>query len=446
MNENSEKNTPNILLKKLPDTIGLDKVRVLADLTVAFREISPERVIEFGKQGLEVLKDTEDIKLEIFLLQEICWACNCIGEYQISLDYGFKALELADDTANDHDEPGTLNKIGAAYYGMAKYDKAIEYFIKSLRIHENIGNEQSIAELNSNIGTICYKLGDNTKAQDYYNRAIRIFEEIDNRDHLDNVYNNAAIIYREQGEYEEALKYHKKALKIREQFGKKWRIPHSLNNIGAVLMDMKNYNSAQEYFFRSLEIAEEIGNRHIIATILISLGEIYALLNHFEEAQKYLMRGLVIADEINEPDHKMECLEVMSTILERKGDFRKALEYHKKYKELYDIIFTEDSSEKYNELQVKYETEKKEKENEIYRLRNIELVNANDELTQALSEVRKLSGLLPICASCKRIRDDSGYWEQIEGYISERSDAQFSHGLCPECLKKLYPEYTDSHD
>jgi hypothetical protein len=142
----------------------------------------------------------------------------------------------------------------------------------------------------------------------------------------------------------------------------------------------------------------------------------------------------------------MECLEVMSTILERKGDYRKALEYHKKYKELYDIIFTEDSSEKYNELQVKYETEKKEKENEIYRLRNIELVNANDELTQALSEVRKLSGLLPICASCKRIRDDSGYWEQIEGYISERSDAQFSHGLCPECLKKLYPEYTDSHD
>lgn len=72
-------------------------------------------------------------------------------------------------------------------------------------------------------------------------------------------------------------------------------------------------------------------------------------------------------------------------------------------------------------------------------MKNIELAEANDELTKALAEVRTLSGLLPICASCKKIRDDSGYWEQIEEYITERSDAQFSHGICPECMKKLYP-------
>jgi PAS domain S-box-containing protein len=63
-----------------------------------------------------------------------------------------------------------------------------------------------------------------------------------------------------------------------------------------------------------------------------------------------------------------------------------------------------------------------------------------EELKMALSEVKKLSGLLPICASCKKIRDDKGYWNQIETYISARSEAQFSHGLCPECTHKLYPE------
>jgi two-component system, OmpR family, response regulator VanR len=62
------------------------------------------------------------------------------------------------------------------------------------------------------------------------------------------------------------------------------------------------------------------------------------------------------------------------------------------------------------------------------------------ELQQALAEVKKLSGLLPICASCKRIRDDQGYWQQIEGYISEHSEADFSHGICPKCAKELYPE------
>ena len=62
------------------------------------------------------------------------------------------------------------------------------------------------------------------------------------------------------------------------------------------------------------------------------------------------------------------------------------------------------------------------------------------QLRQALGDVKKLSGLLPICASCKRIRDDKGYWQQIEGYIRDHSEADFSHGICPECAKKLYPD------
>lgn len=62
-------------------------------------------------------------------------------------------------------------------------------------------------------------------------------------------------------------------------------------------------------------------------------------------------------------------------------------------------------------------------------------------LREALSRVKTLSGLLPICASCKRIRDDRGDWNPIEVYIHDRSNAQFSHGICPECAKKLYPDY-----
>ena len=62
------------------------------------------------------------------------------------------------------------------------------------------------------------------------------------------------------------------------------------------------------------------------------------------------------------------------------------------------------------------------------------------ELQEALAEVRTLSGLLPICASCKSIRNDQGYWQQIEAYIKEHSKAEFSHSVCPKCAEKLYPE------
>ncbi len=62
------------------------------------------------------------------------------------------------------------------------------------------------------------------------------------------------------------------------------------------------------------------------------------------------------------------------------------------------------------------------------------------ELSEALSNVRKLSGLLPICASCKKIRDDRGYWHQVESFMHDHSDVEFSHGICPDCMAKLYPE------
>ena len=62
------------------------------------------------------------------------------------------------------------------------------------------------------------------------------------------------------------------------------------------------------------------------------------------------------------------------------------------------------------------------------------------DLQKTLKEVKALRGLLPICASCKKIRDDKGYWNQIEAYISDHSEAQFSHSICPECRKKLYPD------
>lgn len=71
--------------------------------------------------------------------------------------------------------------------------------------------------------------------------------------------------------------------------------------------------------------------------------------------------------------------------------------------------------------------------------KTIEKKNLITELQATLAEVKTLTGLLPICASCKKIRDDSGYWNSIESYISTHSQAQFSHGICPECAIKLYP-------
>ena len=68
---------------------------------------------------------------------------------------------------------------------------------------------------------------------------------------------------------------------------------------------------------------------------------------------------------------------------------------------------------------------------------------ANKELADHISEIRVLRGMLPICSFCKKVRDDDGYWKVIEEYIKTHSEADFSHSICPECIKKHYPDYID---
>jgi transcriptional regulator with PAS, ATPase and Fis domain len=74
------------------------------------------------------------------------------------------------------------------------------------------------------------------------------------------------------------------------------------------------------------------------------------------------------------------------------------------------------------------------------KLMEEEKLRLNNELMEAMNQIKTLSGLIPICAACKKIRDDKGYWNQIESYLEEHSEAEFSHGLCPECFRIYFPE------
>lgn len=79
-------------------------------------------------------------------------------------------------------------------------------------------------------------------------------------------------------------------------------------------------------------------------------------------------------------------------------------------------------------------------ERKLYRAKE-QINKKKDELETIIAKNRLLHGMLPICAACKKIRDDKGYWQEVEAYISDHTDTEFSHGICDECAHKLYPEY-----
>lgn len=133
----------------------------------------------------------------------------------------------------------------------------------------------------------------------------------------------------------------------------------------------------------------------------------------------------------------------------------RALEVGIRNEALNDILSAEKAKEEALNTQLQQEIVERAQSQEELRLRNQELeclntqLNAttrnletvNQELAQALIDIKKLGGMVPICASCKKIRNDQGYWQQIESYLRQHSEVEFSHGICPDCAKVLYPEY-----
>jgi hypothetical protein len=118
-------------------------------------------------------------------------------------------------------------------------------------------------------------------------------------------------------------------------------------------------------------------------------------------------------------------------------DFLKALTHFERYNDLKEEIHSESKDELLKDLEDQHQLKSKEQEAEIFRIKHVQLAELNRRLVEALEEIDKLSDLLPICAGCKSIRNDKGYWERIENYIEEHSETQMVRSLCPECSREL---------
>jgi hypothetical protein len=192
--------------------------------------------------------------------------------------------------------------------------------------------------------------------------------------------------------------------------------------------------------------------------------------------------GVEMARHINSRDELKLGYELISEMYEKVGNLAESYRYYKLAVQTKDTLHSVAESYKLAEASMKIVTMKKDNEiealkkeqrisalemksqryasvvfiactcflvstvvilgfyNKKMRQHRASLEQTNTELQEKIDEIRTLSGLLPICAHCKKIRDDEGYWMQLEGYISDRTEATFTHGICPHCAEDLYPE------
>ncbi|MCD4819228.1 MAG: tetratricopeptide repeat-containing sensor histidine kinase [Candidatus Cloacimonetes bacterium] len=186
---------------------------------------------------------------------------------------------------------------------------------------------------------------------------------------------------------EKAMNYGEIALKLSKKSNNQKNVADTLANIGVIHDLRKNYEKALEYYFKSLNIRKEIGDIHEIATSYENIAILYLKLQNYKKSTEYLNNSYKLAKEINDIYLIKNYYKILSDIHFIQNNYKKAFKYYKLFSETKDAIFNEESNKKVAETQTKYETNRKEKEKEIYKLKNIELAKANEVIKNKNKEL-----------------------------------------------------------
>jgi tetratricopeptide (TPR) repeat protein len=248
----------------------------------------------------------------------------------------------------------------------------LEYHLKALNLKEELGDKNKIADSIYSIGVLYSDLGKPDKALEYLQKAKKIYEKQGNKQGFSDSLMVIGIAYKDLKKYNQALENFQKALEMAEEIYDKRGITYALGNIGSVYETLKDYQKALEYYHECLKIEKKIGDKRKMALTFLAIGSCHTQLREYSKALGNLQQALNIGKEIKVKALLKMSYENFSRFYAARGDHKKALEYYQLFHQTDEEILNEKSSQQINELQEKYEAEKKGKEIESLK-KNFEI-------------------------------------------------------------------------
>lgn len=353
---------------------------------------------------------------QITIYNSLCWHF-IYSETPKAIAYGKKAAEVAEQMDYDRGRASTYNHLGVGYDVLDIKDSALYFYGMALEAGKRINNQKSIAGTRNNIGLVYWHLGRYEDALKEYIASLKIFESLRDSLGIGNNLNNIGLIKHDLKAYDEALDFQKRALKIRQKINDSYGISASLGNLSTVLFDLGEVDSSLKlmttsaslkrslndrygliadyrrlgviyseieqldsslfYYHTSLDIARELGVQREMASLYLNIGTAYRNWSEFDLAKVYLDSSMAISNEQNDLRLLMMGHASLAVLKEKQGKPKKALFHQRQQQKLKDSLFGKEKQEQLEEIEIRYETEKKEarnrslqKENEIARLEN----------------------------------------------------------------------------
>ena len=318
----------------------------------------------------KALKDQEMVSQTLTELGNTYYSS---GMYLDALAYFSQALEMEKEQDNQKGIAQNLNNLAVVNKELGNYSQAVDYFSRTLEIKEKLGDKQGLAIILNNLGTVFSEWKNPGKAKSYYLRSLALNRELGNKAMEAMNYVNLGNILQGQNQRDSALIMYDKSLDIMTGTGNKNGSLGSLIGLGDVYSGRaEDIPKAMKYYMEALDIAGSIKAEYYKAEVEIKLGKLFLAAGKVSEAKNYTVRAYNYAQAENNKEQMKECFLQLSEMEEKSGNLPKSMDYYKKYTLLKDSIFNETNSRQIVEMQTKYETAKKEKE-------NIEL-RKNDEI------------------------------------------------------------------
>lgn len=280
------------------------------------------------------------------------------------------ARELARETEDKTSLAAIYANLGTVAESRGDLKTAFDNYLLGLKFYEETGDLQRQAILLNNIGMLNNTLGNQNRAVDYILSAVEINQQINSFYHLSTNYGNLGMIYQYMANYEEAENLLHKSYQIARDHGFALDEARALLNLGSLYMNIDRIEDARTMFTLSLEICKERGITYGVMLNYFNMVDIALIKNDFEMANLYLDKTYEIASEIEQLDIVKKVYQQRATVNEATGNYAEALTYFKKFNHLDDSLTELANKTQIEEIQTRYETDKKELENQTLRLEN----------------------------------------------------------------------------
>jgi tetratricopeptide (TPR) repeat protein len=366
-----------------------------------------------------------------------------------------------------------LNSLGSTHYQVGNYGLAIDAYVRALGLRAAAGNVLGQSYIYSNIGKAYEDWRQFDRALATLDSAVAFAERAGDGHALGYALNTRAGVLIALERYDDARREAEQSLAAYFSGNPKldavdsasaWSINTML--IGRIDLAQGRTVEARRQFAQVLAAAERGRTFRGQAQAHIALGSVAEATREYATAVASYSAALRAAESINNRAQRLDALAGLSRAEEGRGNAAVALRVVRRHDALRDSIFDARTAQRVAtaELEAKASLMAATQQQQAQDLRRQRVVTVlvsllfaltlllvaslwrfNRKLGAALAEVQTLSGFIPICASCKNVRDDAGYWQSVEAYIASRSAAQFSHSICNSCGPRLYGEDWPTH-